>query len=219
MLNLKIDISGSDGLDPAVCPSSIRCSEISISSNDWGFIQQLFKDIDLLFVIKEPGVLRIALDKEEALALMMIDEHNYLHFCDSGQLSLSSTGREYFEPLSPHHTFWDLLQFRLSNLLSARTACERKMVEEFLDAIANLFEIGQCVIDILKGVLEEAHYFDERMKAHFNLAKLFDLQLSNERNLLGITLLSDLARYGKYCRHRMHLESPSEEDLRETVDH
>jgi hypothetical protein len=158
----------------------------------------------LLFVLREPGLLRIALDPVEVQACLKVDEKQYAAACLECRLTSTQIGRDYFDTAIKHHTFWDLLHFQLNQKLSIRRGQEEDALQDFLEQIATEadgFPHGASTID---NVIENAFSLARRLKAIDKAVP------SIPRRIDGLTIgkfvTVELSKFGTYCRNRMRDE-------------
>jgi hypothetical protein len=168
-------------------PSRIRTSSFAI-------------DPGLRFVLEEPGLLRLALDSKEVQVVLEICDQKYANACINGRLLSSNTGRDYFEPILRYHSFWDVLRFRLQEEVKIRDAEKMQLLEELLEAVADILESEVCPETSLSWIFEEAHAFGKRLFVMDNTSPRF---LTAFGKSIGEAVALEFSRFGNYCRGRI----------------
>ncbi len=169
-------------------------------------LRKVMRSEELLFVLREPGALRIPLDQKEAQILLGTNAATYERLCKVGHLPTSLIGRDYFEPLLQHHTFWDLQRCSLSIAHSIRTYPQMQMLDSFLDAIAYLVEASQCTLHTLFATIEAARTLVASLVQSRSTESDKLVAHRSEGFSIAVEVFSDLACYGQYCRRRMRNE-------------
>lgn len=168
-------------------PSRIRTSSLAI-------------DPGLRFVLEEPGLLRLALDSKEVQVILEICDQKYANACINGRLLSSNTGRDYFEPILRHHSFWDVLRFRLQEEVKIRGADKMLLLEELLEAVAVILDSELRPETSLSWIFDEAHAFGKRLLVMENVSPRL---LTAFGKSIGEAVALEFSRFGSYCRRRI----------------
>ena len=172
-------------LDNHLSHLSSNCSSLSMTADD-GF----------LLIIREPALLRIPLTQAEFKKIFRISNKMYRKLLNNDQISLSTLGREYFQPADTYHSFWDGLSIAI-RLSFWESGC-RDITEELLDNIAIVLDQEASTTCKLFQIEADVKAFTDQL--NLELLKSNDkFYLPFDRSDFLRRVLDTISIFGLYC--------------------